>query len=165
MFPDGLGDPSGSETIRQINNGNNESFVQKLQHLIKFREYKDGKLVHWLPSHPRLGYWAYIMYCFEKRFLDQENWYIKQTFGETIPTIDKLCAMLQSNNYLQLISKTQYNAKNIVATNLYWYPVKQQFRYTLQQHGAPTIVFILSCSELCSSEFRALFSDASNYYL
>lgn len=73
--------------------------------------------------------------------------------------------MLQPNNYLQLISKTQYNAKNIVATNLYWYPVKQQFRYTLQQHGAPTIVFILSCSELCSSEFRALFSDASNYYL
>lgn len=65
------------------------------------------------------------MYCFEKRFLDQENRYIKQTFGETIPTIDKLCAMLQSNNYLQLISKTQYNAKNIVATNLYWYPVKQ----------------------------------------
>ena len=80
--------------------------------------------MHRFANHPRSGYWVYHV-LLQKTLLGQEHFYIKQNFGENIPTIYDVRAMLQSNNYLQLMSKIQYYAKNIVGTNSCWHHVKQ----------------------------------------
>ena len=166
LFPDTKGDPTSDEVVRQISEKATESFAQKLKHLIKFGERKDGKWIFRFASHPRFGYWAYNM-LYRKILLAQGNFYIKQNLGENIPTVDELKEMLESNNYSQLINKIQYYAKNISGTNSYWYQIKEQLKATLQQHGAPTSFWTLSCAEFHWPEFHALFGEVdhniSNY--
>ena len=125
-----------------------------------------NSLHYGIASHPRLGY-----VLFWKRLLGQWSFYIKQKFGENFPTINDLHAMLQSNNYLYLMSKIQYYAKNIVGANSYWYLVKQQ----LKRHCNIIVLrkssifffffFTRSCVQLHWLEFHALIGDASNDYL
>ena len=42
LFPDGKGDPTDNEQIRQISDNQTECFASKLKHLIKFGEFKNG---------------------------------------------------------------------------------------------------------------------------
>ena len=92
-----------------------------------------------------------------KRLLLQGNFYIKQNYGESLPSVDELHEMLHTNSYSSLMKKIQYYAKNISGSNSYWYQVKEQLKATLQQFGTPTIFWTLSCAELHWPEFHALF--------
>lgn len=42
LFPDGKGDPTNSAVVSDISNNETQSFAEKLKHLIKFAEQKDG---------------------------------------------------------------------------------------------------------------------------
>ena len=80
LFPDGKGDLTDNEQIRQISDNETECFASKLKHLIKFGEFKNGSWVFRFASHPRFGYEAYNMLQ-RKRLLNQANFYIKHNFG------------------------------------------------------------------------------------
>ena len=158
LFPDGKGDPTDNEKIRQISENQTECFASKQKHLIKF-----GSWVFRFASHPMYGYLAYNM-LEQKKLLSQGYFYIKNNFGEYLPTVDELCEILHSNSYTSLMRKIQYYAKNICGTNSYWYQVKEQLKATLQQIGTSTICWTLSCAELHWPEFHALFGDVNNNY-
>ena len=163
LFPDGKGDPTDNQQIRQISENQTECFATKLKHLVKFGEFKNGTWVYRFASHPRFGYWAYNMLQ-RKRLLLLGNFYIKQNYGESLPSIDELREMLHTNNYSSLMKKIQYYAKNISGSNSYWYQVKEQLKATLQQFGTPTIFWTLSCAELHWPEFHALFGEVNYDY-
>ena len=102
LFPNGKGDPTDNEQIRQIS-GNQTEY---------FGEFKNGSWVFRFVSHSRFGYSAYNILQ-RKRQLSQGNFYIKHNFGKHLPTVDGLCEMLHSNSYTSLTRKIQYYAKNI----------------------------------------------------
>ena len=56
LFPDGKGDPTNNEQIRQISENQAECFASKLKHLIKFGEFKNGSWVFCFTSRPKFGY-------------------------------------------------------------------------------------------------------------
>ena len=58
LFPDSKGDPTNNTIQRQISHSETDSFSQKLKHLIKFGEQKNGKWFYRFAKHPRFGYWA-----------------------------------------------------------------------------------------------------------
>ena len=97
LFPDGKGDPSDSQQIREISENQTECFASKLKHFLRFGEFKNGSWVFRFASHPRFGYWAYNMLQ-RKRLLGQGNFYIKHNFGEYLPRVDELCEMLHSSS-------------------------------------------------------------------
>ena len=126
-------------------------------------EFKNGSWVLRFPSHPRCEYWAYSM-LLRKRLLSQGNFYIKHNLGEHLPSVDKLCEMLRSSSYTNLMRKIQYYAKHICGTKSYWYQIKEQLKATMHQIGTPTILWTLSCAEFHWTEFYTLFGDVSNGY-
>ena len=51
LFPDGKGDPTNPCLQRDV------PFSSRIQHLIKYAENIDGKMIYRFASHPRFSYW------------------------------------------------------------------------------------------------------------
>ena len=160
LFPDGKGDPTNSAVVSDISSNETQSFAEKLKHLIKFAEHKDGQWVYRFASHPRFAYWAYNI-LYRKRILGQSNFFLKQNPSEANLSIEDLKQMILSNTYESLISKLMHYAKNISGTNAYWNRAKDDLKAILTQVGAPTIFWTLSCAEFHWPEFHELLNNSS----
>ena len=160
FFPDGKGDPTYSAVVSDISNNETQSFAEKLKHLIKFVEQKDGQWVYRFASHPRFAYWAYNI-LYRKRILGQSNFFLKQNPSEANLSIHDLKQMILSNSYESLISKLMHYAKNISGTHAYWNRAKDDLKAIITQVGAPTIFWTLSCAEFHWPEFHELFNNSS----
>lgn len=160
LFPDGKGDPTNSAVVSDISNNETQSFAEKLKHLIKFAEQKDGQWVYRFASHPRFAYWAYNI-LYRKRILGQSNFFLKQNPSEANLSIHDLKQMILSNSYESLISKLMHYVKNISGTNAYWNRAKDDLKAIITQVGAPTIFWTFSCAEFHLPEFHELFNNSN----
>ena len=160
LFPDTKGDTTNSSTVRNISNSNceTESFSEKIKHLIKFCEKIDNKWVYRFASHPRFAFWAYNI-LYRRRLLGQGNYYIKQNPGDTKMTLEELQNMVRTGSFDCVMKKLMRYTKNVTGTNAYWNDAKGKLKATINQVGAPTIFWTLSCAEFHWPEFYSLFSD------
>jgi len=144
--------------LRDISNSETESFAEKIKHLIKFGEKIDNKWVYRFASHPRFAFWAYNI-LYRRRLLGQGNYYLKQNPGDANLTLDELQELVRSGNFESIMRKLMRYTKNVSGTNAYWNDIKAKLKATINQVGAPTIFWTLSCAEFHWPEFHALFSD------
>ena len=158
LFPDGKGDPTSNDTVRDIARSSTESFAHKFKHLIMFAERVKGTWVYRFASHPRFAYWAYNI-LYRKRLLSQGNIFIRQNPQEAALENQDFIAMLNNNDYSSFMSKLMHYAKNVTGTNAYWNKAKNNLKAIIMQEGPPTVFWTLSCAEFHWPEFHSLFSD------
>ena len=67
--------------------------------------------------------------------------------------------MVRTGTFDSVIRKLLRYTKNVTGTNAYWNDIKGKLKATINQVGAPTIFWTLSCAEFHWPEFHSLFSD------
>ena len=92
---------------------------------------------------------------YRRRLLGQESFYLKQNPGEANLTLGELQEMISYNTVMKKLLRY---AKNITGTNAYWNHAKEQLKATINQVGAPTIFWTLSCAEFHWPVYHALFT-------
>ena len=100
-------DSTNLSTVRKISENKTNALVYKLKHLMNVRENVNVSWQYPFVVHSRFSYWAYILY--RERLLGLGNFYIKQTFGENLLTINEL--VLQNGTYSKVTNKIQYSQK------------------------------------------------------
>ena len=118
LFPDGKGDPTNQELLRDV------PLQERIKHLLKFAEIIDGKRIYRFANHPRFSYWVFNMIQ-RKQILQQSGIFLKQNPGEGHLTIDELREMAASNNDNVFMSKVSRYVGNIAGTNAYWNSVRE----------------------------------------
>lgn len=161
LFPDAAGDPLNNGTIRSISSNETAVLSEKIKHLIKFAELIDGKWVYRFASHPRFAFWAYNI-LYRRRLLGQGSFFIKQNPGDAFLSLSDLQEMASHSTYSSLMTKLMRYAKNVCGTNSYWHEAKNQLKATINQVGAPTVFWTLSCAELHWPEFHSMISSDEN---
>ena len=91
LFPDSKGDPTNPSLRRDV------SLADRVKHLLKFGEQKEGKWVYRFSSHPRFAHWAFNMIQ-RKGILQQTGVFLKQNPGEAHLTTEELQQMVSDNN-------------------------------------------------------------------
>jgi hypothetical protein len=91
LFPNGSGDPTNLSLVRDV------PLPERVKHLLKFAEMKNGKWTYRFASHPRFAYWAFNIIQ-RKRILQQTGIFLKQNPGEAHLTTEELKEMLATNN-------------------------------------------------------------------
>ena len=152
LFPDGLGDPTNPGIQREI------PFHEKIKHLMKFAEKKDGKFFYRFATHPRFPYWALNMIQ-RKRALEQSNFYLKQNPSDQHLTIDELQEMIATNSSAALMTKMSRYVGNITGTNAYWGKVKEDLKSVILHVGPPTFFFTFSSADMHWPELHSLFTS------
>lgn len=153
LFPDGNGDPTCHALVRDV------ALAERIKHLIRFAENKNGKWIYRFASHPRFSYWAFNM-TQRKRALEQSGIFLKQNPGEAHLTIEELREMAKSNNSSAFISKVSRYIANIAGTNAHWHRVKEDLKAIVTTVGTPTFFshfHVLTCTGLnCIDFFKAM---------
>ena len=153
LFPDGKGDPTNPSLHRDIPLG------ERVKHLLKFGENKNGKWLYRFASHPRFAYWALNMIQ-RKRILQQTGIFLKQNPGEAHLTAEELRQMAASNNTRVFISKISRYLGNITGSNAYWHKAKEDLKAIISHAGAPTFFFTFSSADMHWPELHALFGNS-----
>lgn len=112
LFPDGKGDPTNPALHRDLSLG------ERVEHLLKFGEYNNGKWQYRFASHPRFAYWALNMIQ-RKRILQQTGMFLKQNPGEAHFTSEELRQMAANNDTSLFMSKVSRYLGNITGSNAY----------------------------------------------
>ena len=112
LFPDGKGDPTNPSLYRDIQLGD------KIKHLLKHAEKKDGRWNYRFASHPRFAYWAFNM-IERKRILQQTGIFLKQNPGEAHLTTEELKEMISNNSIHVFLSKISRYLANLTGSNAY----------------------------------------------
>ena len=94
---------------------------------------------------------------YRRRLLGQGSFYLKQNPGNAYLTREEQQEMIRDGSYNTVMKKLLRYAKNITGTNAYWNNAKEQLKATINQVGAPTIFWTLSCAEFHWPECHALF--------
>ena len=152
LFPDGKGDPTNPSLRRDIPLG------ERVKHLLKFGENKNGKWVYRFATHPRFAYWALNMIQ-RKRILQQTGMFLKQNPGEAHLTAEELRQMAASNNTSVFISKISRYLSNITGSDAYWQKAKEELKAVIAHAGAPTFFFTFSSADMHWPELHALFGN------
>ena len=118
LLPDGRGDPTNPSLHRDI------PFGDRIKHLLKYAEKKDGKWIYRFATHPRFAYWALNMIQ-RKQILQQTGIFLKQNPGEAHLTTEELQEMAANNNTATFLSKISRYISNITGSNAYWYRTKE----------------------------------------
>ncbi|CAH3106109.1 unnamed protein product [Porites lobata] len=142
LFPDGKGDPTNPSLRRDIPLG------ERVKHLLKFGENKNGKWIYRFATHPRFAYWALNMIQ-RKRILQQTGMFLKQNPGEAHLTAEELRQMAASNNTSVFISKISRYLSNITGSDAYWQKAKEELKAVIAHAGAPTFFFSHSPLQIC----------------
>ena len=156
LFPDGKGDPTNPSLYRDV------QLAERIKHLLKYAEHKDGRWVYRFASHPRFAYWAFNM-IERKRILQQTGIFLKQNPGEAHLTIEELQEMVANNSANVFLSKMSRYLANITGSNAYWFKAKENLKAIISKVGPPTFFFTFSSADMHWPELHALFnSDGSN---
>ena len=151
-FPDGKGDPTNRSLCRDI------PLAERVKHLLKFGENRNGKWLYRFASDPRFAYWALNMIQ-RKRILQQTSIFLKQNPGEAHLTAEELCQMAASDNPHVFISKISRYHGNITGSNAYWHKAKDDLKAIISHNGAPTLFFTFSFADMDWPELHALFGS------
>ena len=152
LFPDGKGDPTNPSLRRDIPLG------ERVKHLLKFGENKNGKWVYRFATHPSFAYWVLNMIQ-KKRILQQTGMFLKQDPGEAHLTAEELRQIAASNNTNVFISKILRCLSNITGSNAYWHKAKEELKAIIAHAGAPTFFFTFSSADMHWPELHALFGN------
>ena len=156
LFPNGKGDPTNPSLIRDI------PFSDRIKHLIKFAEKRDGKWFYRFATHPRFSYWALNMIQ-RRRALDQSSIYIKQNPGDAHLSVEELQDLANTNDTCHLLSKVYRYASNITGTHAYWHKVRENLKAIITHKGPPTFLFTFSSADMHWPELHSLFhTDSAN---
>ena len=156
LFPDGKGDPTNPALNRDV------QLAERIKHLLKYAEQKDGRWLYRFASHPRFAYWAFNM-IERKRILQQTGIFLKQNPGEAHLTIEELQEMTANNSANVLLSKMSRYLANISGSNAYWFKARENLKAIISNVGPPTFFFTFSSADMHWPELHALFnSDGSN---
>ena len=155
LFPDGRGDPTNPSLYQNI------PFGDRIKHLLKYAEKKDGKWKYRFATHPRFAYWALNMIQ-RKRILQQTGIFLNQIQ-------EKHILQQRSSNKWQLIttlmlflSKISRYLSNITGSNAYWHKAKEDLKAIISHAGPPTFFFTFSSADMHWPELHALFSTDSD---
>ena len=155
LFPDGKGDPTNPSLHQDV------SFGERVKHLLKYAEKKDGKWVYRFASHPRFAYWALNM-TERKRILQQTSIFLKQNPGESHLTTEELKQMAASNSVDAFLCKISRYLSNVTGSNAYWFKAREDLKAIITHAGPPTFFFTFSSADMHWPELHALFSTADN---
>ena len=150
LFPDGSGDPTNPSTHRNVH------FHEKIKHLLKFAEKKNGKWHYRFANHLRFPYWALKMIQ-RKRTPDQCSIYLKQNPGDAHLTFDELRQMAFGDNSANLLSQMSRYVANIPGTASYWHKIREDLKATITHVGPPTFFFTFSAADMHWPELHSLF--------
>lgn len=153
LFPDGKGDPTNPSLHRNI------PLAERVKHLLRFGENKNGRWLYRFATHPRFAYWA-LNLIQRKRILQQTGIFLKQNSGEAQLTAEDLEQMVANNNAHVFISKLSHYRSNITGSNAYWHKAKEDLKAIISHVGAPTFFFTFSSSDMHWPELHALFSSS-----
>ena len=153
LFPDGKGDPTNPSLHRNI------PLAERVKHLLRFGENKNGRWLYRFATHPRFAYWALNMIQ-RKRILQQTAIFLKQNPGEAHLTAENLQQMVANNNTHVFISKLSRYLSNITGSNAYWHKAKEDLKAIISHVGAPTFFFTFSSADMHWPELHALFSSS-----
>ncbi len=145
LFPDGNGDPTNPSLVRDV------SLAERVKHLLKFAENKNGKWLYRFASHPRFGYWAFNMIQ-RKRILQQTGIFLKQNPGEAHLSTEELKEMAASNDSNVFLSKISRYVSNITGSNAHWHKAKENLKAIITKE--PQHSFL---------HFRLLICTGQNY--
>ena len=137
LFPDGKGDPTNLSLNRD------DSFISRIQHLLKFAECTSAKFNFRFASHPRFSYWA-LNLIQRNRTLQQSSVFLKQNPGEAHLTLEELQNMAKNNTSKSFMTKLSRYVGNITGSLAYWHRVEQDLKTIISYKGAPTIFFTLA---------------------
>jgi len=155
LFPDGRGDPTNPSLYQNI------PFGDRIKHLLKYAEKKDGKWKYHFATHPRFAYWALNMIQM-KQILQQTGIFLKQNPGEAHLTTEELQQMAANNNTDAFLSKISRYLSNVTGSNAYWYKAKEDLKAIISHAGPPTFIFTFSSADMHWPELHALFSTDSD---
>lgn len=154
LFPNGSGDPTNLSLVRDV------SLPERVKHLLKFAEMKNGKWTYRFASHPRFAYWSFNMIQ-RKRILQQTGIFLKQNPGEAHLTTEELKEMLATNNTNIFLSKISRYVGNITGSNAYWQKAKEDLKGIISHKGAPTFLFTFSSADMHWPELHSLFNTST----
>ena len=120
LFPDGKGDPTNPSLHRNI------PLAERVKHLLRFGENKDGRWLYRFATHPRFAYWALNMIQ-RKRILQQTGIFLKQNPGEEHLIAEDQQQMVANNTHV-FISKLSRYLSNITGSNAYWHKAKEDLK-------------------------------------
>jgi len=154
LFPDGKGDPTNPSLYRDIQLGD------KIKHLLKYAEKKDGRWNYRFASHPRFAYCAFNM-IERKRILQQTGIFLKQNPGEAHLTTEELKQMISNNSIHVFLSKISRYLANLTGSNAYWFKAREDLKAIVHHVGPLTFFFTFSSADMHWPELHALFSSGS----
>lgn len=142
LFPDGKGDPTNPSLYRDVQLG------EKMEHLIKYAENKDGRWIYRFALHPRFACWAFNM-IERKRILQQTGIFLKQNPGEVHLTTEELQQMITNNSSHVFLSKISRYLANLTGSNAYWFKAREDLKAIVHHVGPPTF-FLLFYQLICT---------------
>ena len=151
LFPDGKGDPTNVELVRDI------PMQEKIKHLVKYGELLHDQFFYRFASHPRFAYWALNMIQ-RNRILQQCGIFLKQNPGEAHLSFEELQEMAQNNSSKELMTKVSRYVGNITGSNGYWHKVREELKAIILTKGSPTIFFTFSSADMHWPELHDLFA-------
>ena len=146
------GDPTNPALNRDL------QFAEKIKHLLKYAERKDGRWFYRFASHPRFAYWAFNM-IERKRILQQTGIFLKQNPGEAHLTIEEIKEMAVSDSANVFLSKMSRYLANISGSNAYWFKARENLKAIISTVGPPTFFFTFSSADMHWPELHALFNS------
>lgn len=134
---------------------------ERIKHLLKYTEKKDGRWIYRFASHSRFAYWAFNM-IERKCILQQTGIFLKQNPGEAHLTTEELQQMVANNSAHVFLSKISQYLANITGSNAYWFKAREDLKAIINHVGPPTFFFTFSSADMHWPELHALFSNDSN---
>lgn len=141
LFPDGKGDPTNPAVLKNV------TLKEKVKHIIKFAEKKEGKWIYRFANHPRFSYWGLNMIQ-RKQILQQTGIFLKQNPGEQHLTMEELREMVNNNNTNLFLNKLSRYVTNITGSDAYWYKEKEDLKAIIQHAGPPAFFFTFSAADM-----------------
>ena len=152
LFPDGKGDPTNPSLHRDV------PLSERVKHLLRFGENRDGKWYYRFASHPRFSYWALNMIQ-RKRILQQTGIFLKQNPGEAHLTTEELQQMAADNTAHVFLSKLSRYLGNLTGSNAYWHKAKEDLKAIIGHVGPPTFFFTFSSADMHWPQLHSLFRN------
>jgi hypothetical protein len=139
LFPYGKADPFGLDSHR-----NQETFLNKIRHLINYTEIINSEKVSRFQRHTRFVLWIYNVY-YRNALMGQSDIYIQQNPKDAALTREMLLELLERpdrDNYV--MKNMQRYMANIPGTPSYWHSGTQDLDAIIQSKGGPHVYFTMT---------------------
>jgi hypothetical protein len=139
LFPYGRADPFGLDP-----HCNQETFLNKIRHLINHTEVINFERVSRFQRHTRFVLWIYNVY-YRNALMGQSDIYIQQNPKDAALTREMLLELLEGpdrDNYV--LKNMQRYMANIPGTPSYWHSGTQDLDAIIQSKGGPHVYFTLT---------------------